>query len=511
MITLEDLHKACRGHFDLKKLDRKALKRLKNIFISLQYDEPHIFQALDIKFFNMISLQTLPIFLDFKLKEKTNFNTVVKLFLLAQRIPEEELLKIFSEEDLSSYRSMNILFEVEGLWGATVDIFPCLGTYIATDHHFTDRKFSRAVMCLGRDSYTLARGAIRKPVNRTLDLCTGSGVQAILAASHSRSVTGIDINPRAINFAEFNRIFNDVENVTFICGDLFTPVQGQTFDLILVNPPFVPAPQGKSEVFYRDGGETGELILERILASLDGFLTDRGMCQLFTLLLIQKDEDYVHKLYRFLGNGAFDILVLAGNYTPVEVHVIGHLKYRELFTEYRKNMREWLQCHYKNGISEVAEGFIIIARVAGERSPISKLFKYEIPNVPFSEIVEKYLSSLIKTPPEKKLLSLIPVMRKEVKCIWKGFIPGGSETFHVEFCGDGFPVEVEITGDEFEVLNMCDGSRTVREIALMARGSGACREAKSNNQKRFSTAILDLNRKQVVRFETKNTSPASIL
>ncbi|MEN9774311.1 MAG: hypothetical protein RL322_1381 [Pseudomonadota bacterium] len=75
-----------------------------------------------------------------------------------------------------------------------------------------------------------------------LDLCTGGGSLAILAALAfpSATVTGVDLSESALALAAENVNLQAVsEQITLLQGDLFDPVAGQKFDLILCNPPYV--------------------------------------------------------------------------------------------------------------------------------------------------------------------------------------------------------------------------------------------------------------------------------
>ena len=72
---------------------------------------------------------------------------------------------------------------------------------------------------------------------RVLDLGTGCGVLAILVSSFSKEVIGTDLNPRAINFAQFNSLLNQAKDVSFYHGDLYNPVKSVQFNMILSNPP----------------------------------------------------------------------------------------------------------------------------------------------------------------------------------------------------------------------------------------------------------------------------------
>ena len=74
---------------------------------------------------------------------------------------------------------------------------------------------------------------------RALDLGTGSGIGAIFAARRGYRVVGVDINPEAVRCARINVLLNNLEGrVEVRLGDLFTPVAGDRFDLVLFNPPF---------------------------------------------------------------------------------------------------------------------------------------------------------------------------------------------------------------------------------------------------------------------------------
>jgi len=80
-------------------------------------------------------------------------------------------------------------------------------------------------------------GEVRKD-DQLLDMGTGCGVNAILAASKSGDVIGVDINPQAVASAKANAVRNSVaQRTTFFVSDVFDAVRG-TFDLIIFDPPF---------------------------------------------------------------------------------------------------------------------------------------------------------------------------------------------------------------------------------------------------------------------------------
>jgi HemK-related putative methylase len=118
-----------------------------------------------------------------------------------------------------------------------------------------------------------------------LDLCTGSGVLAVFAAQKARDVVGIDINPRAIEFAKLNSQLNGLDHkIEWIVGDLFEPVKARRFDAILANPPFEPTQIGRPNYLHSDGGEDGLTVIRKIILQVPEYLEEHGSFQMMAWL-----------------------------------------------------------------------------------------------------------------------------------------------------------------------------------------------------------------------------------
>jgi ribosomal protein L3 glutamine methyltransferase len=84
-----------------------------------------------------------------------------------------------------------------------------------------------------------------RQVRRILDLCTGSGCLAILAAKvfPNAVVDAIDLSPPALQVARKNvRLHALADRIRLIKSDLFAGVTGERYDLIIANPPYVNSP-----------------------------------------------------------------------------------------------------------------------------------------------------------------------------------------------------------------------------------------------------------------------------
>jgi ribosomal protein L3 glutamine methyltransferase len=124
-------------------------------------------------------------------------------------------------------------------------------------------------------------------VTRVLDLCTGSGCLAILAAEAfpNATIDAVDISPAALEVAALNLADHGLEErITLFAGDLFAPLHGLHYDLIVSNPPYVTAravaafpPEYAAEPQMAHlGGADGLDIVRRVLAQAAQHLNPGG-------------------------------------------------------------------------------------------------------------------------------------------------------------------------------------------------------------------------------------------
>ena len=124
-------------------------------------------------------------------------------------------------------------------------------------------------------------------VESAVDICTGSGCLAVLAAKFfpGAAVDAVDLSADALDVARVNLAEHNVaDQVELHEGDLFAPLAGRTYDLIITNPPYVDhealdgyPPEFRAEpVMAHDGGEDGLDLVRRILTDAPNFLNPEG-------------------------------------------------------------------------------------------------------------------------------------------------------------------------------------------------------------------------------------------
>jgi len=258
-------------------------------------------------------------------------------------------------EDVEALRPVEVLRKLS-LDGAC-SLWPCLGLWVLTDPFITEVNFQHAVYRLGGDSYALARLTPRRPVRRALDLCTGSGIHALLASRHAEEALGVDINPRAVQFARMNARMNGCD-AAFVLGDLYAPCSG-VYDLITCNPPFVPTPEANSELF-RSGGPDGEDLVKRIVGGLGTWLAPGGLFAMVTHYPVM-DPPLIPRLRSWLGPGDWGIGVLNYARFTNERYVAMNLR-SDLPVAVQTSA--FLECYEKLGIRGVVEAVTFIRQGA---------------------------------------------------------------------------------------------------------------------------------------------------
>lgn len=132
------------------------------------------------------------------------------------------------------------------------------------------------------DSRLLADALEREPLPagaRVLDLCAGSGLLALTAARRGWRASAVDVSRRAVATVRLNAALRGLR-VRARRGWLFEPVAGERFDLIVANPPYVPAeddalPERGARRAW-DAGRDGRAVLDAILDAAPAHLRPGG-------------------------------------------------------------------------------------------------------------------------------------------------------------------------------------------------------------------------------------------
>jgi release factor glutamine methyltransferase len=147
-----------------------------------------------------------------------------------------------------------------------------------------------------------------------LDIGTGSGALALLAARMGGRVAATDVSWRAVLTARANAARHG-QRILVRRGDLAGAVAGRTFDLVISNPPYVPAPHPRpaahSAARAWDAGRDGRHVVDRVCAHMPDLLRPSGV-----LLMVHSGLCGAERTVRQLAAAGLEAEVAARAYVP---------------------------------------------------------------------------------------------------------------------------------------------------------------------------------------------------
>ena len=217
------------------------------------------------------------------------------------------------------------------------------------------------VLGVGAASLTLAAATPRRNVGRTLDLGTGSGIQALLAEDHSSTVVATDANPRATAYTLLSAALNDA-TVDARTGDLLAPVRGELFDLVVSNPPFVVGPAARYT--YRDAGWDGDDLCRQLVGDLPRLLVEDGTAVLLANWLHVEGEDGDARVQSWFGADV-DGWVVQRELAAPEDYVTAWLRDTDEGSRFDELYDRWLDWFAERRVEAVAFGILALRRGSG--------------------------------------------------------------------------------------------------------------------------------------------------
>lgn len=301
-------------------------------------------------------------------------DVLIRLFMDSLPLEDAIVRRWLSAGTIEALQALSLLGRPggeAGRWEAPVLLYPAEGLWIISDADANParnpvEKMREDVVypAIARNTGRFLAYLPQRPCDQFLELCGGTGIAALRAARHSRRTWTADITHRAAAFADFNLRLNGVENATSVEGDLYQTLAGETFDMIVAHPPYVPATEQR--LIFRDGGEDGEQITRRIISGLPEFLRPGGRMYCTCLATDRKDALLEQRVRGMLGaaEAEFDVVVVTmQEYDPLEYYARAAVSGRETFAR----VGEWHALFERLGIRRLVYSTIVVQR---HRSPV---------------------------------------------------------------------------------------------------------------------------------------------
>lgn len=416
---------------------------------------------------------------------ETPLEALVRLFLLQQPVPHARVADVLP---VDACLESGWLVRAGGDFGddlaATVDVRPYGGPagedwFIVSDlgcavggaggSGSDGRQANTAVVLgVGGASTTLAGLTVRTPVASALDLGTGSGIQALHAAQHATRVTATDLNPRALHITALTLALSGAPAADLREGSLFEPLKnGETYDLIVSNPPFVISPGAR--LTYRDGGMSGDDLCRSVVQGAGERLNEGGFAHFLANWQHVEGEDWQDRLRSWVPRGC-DAWIVQREVQDITQYAELWLRdagdHRGDVAEYQARYDAWLDEFEARKVKAVGFGWITL-RKASAAVPSITVEEWPHPvEQPLGDTVRAHFDRLdyLRARDDAALLADHFKLVDEVVQEQIG-MPGAEDPEHVvlrQHRGMRRATQVDTVGAGF--AGVCDGSLSAGRI-----------------------------------------------
>ena len=306
----------------------------------------------------------LPLYLR-RLEALTPINTLIKLMSLGLWVEERAAEAALSPVKVDELVAARLLERgPQGVRGL-VELVTHRDLLLAHDRFEAERRGNLArdhVLGTNAPAFLLDCLTVRRPVGECLDLGCGGGVQSFLAARHCGRVVGVDKNIRALAYFELNARLNGITNACAFEGDLFAPVAGRRFGLVVSNPPYVISPDNR--YVFMDSGRPRDTICEEVVRGAPAHLEEGGYATVLCNWALREGEDWSAPLRRWVEGSGCDVWLLKGGQEDPLSYAAVWNRGRE-DAEYAAALDRWRDYYRAEGISAIGMGAVILRRRSG--------------------------------------------------------------------------------------------------------------------------------------------------
>ena len=331
------------------------------------------------------------------------------------------------------------------------------------------------VLGIGGATLTLLEMTVRERVDSALDVGCGCGIQALYLATHADRVVATDLSSRACALTQFNAALNEAV-IDVREGSLFEPVEGETFDLIVTNPPFVITPdsvRGAAGLLeYRDGGMDRDNLIRAVLRGAPACMNEGGTLQMLANWEIPADRNpdtqWSWRVDSWCDGLPVDAWV-------VQRDVLDPARYVDMWirdsggqllarADYERAFTSWLADFRRAGTGAIGMGFVALRRLDEAEAASGGKRAYDLSldgHAPRGRDVAWALASL--RAPE---LWEVALMRGSDVREERHYVPGSADPeLLIMHQGGGLGRSVPVSSAVSAVVGASDGELTVGQIA----------------------------------------------
>jgi len=333
----------------------------------------------------------LPLYLR-RLGSPAPLHVLIRLFGLFVPVGEAEARAALAPLDLGAIEEMGLVERRGGEVRALAGLTAFEGLLLAHDRlEDADPQLgSDHVLGVNPSTVNLAQLTVRRPARSALDMGCGNGAQALLLARCAARVTGVDVNRRALGFARFNARLNGVENVEWLEGDLFEPLAGRRFGIVVSNPPYVISPE--TRFAFRDSGRRGDAVSAEVVRGAAAHLEEGGHATVLCNWALAEGEEWSAPPRRWAEATGCDALVLYRGSQDALAYAAAWNRSLDR-TAYGEALDRWAAHFRALGVAAVGLGAVVLRRRPGGRSFVHAEELPERPQGPAGDHILRMLAA----------------------------------------------------------------------------------------------------------------------
>lgn len=338
--------------------DRRAADTLRTIFERVEFTEDSIDELLGDDAYTTGPVEAL---VHDRRLPRTRLGAVIRACFLGLPVDAAEAPNNFAEAMAATG-----LAETDGKTIVPqTRVAPIQGLYLASDGYSRGEDPRGYVATYTPTARTCDVLTPRRRAASALDVGTGPGIHALLAARHSDRVVATDVNPRALAFTELNAALNGFDHVEARNGSLFEPVEGETFDLIVCNAPYVVSPE--TRFTFRDGDLPADELSERVVAGAAKHLAAGGLATLLVSWVASDADEPDARAFDWVDESGCDAWILGFSGADPLDHAAGWNDYlHDDPDRFAAALDEWTAYFESLGVEWISEGAILLHRRDGE-------------------------------------------------------------------------------------------------------------------------------------------------
>lgn len=418
-------------------------------------------------------------------QKSSDLSILTRLFVLWDDVDRDDVSRVLPNFGLDGLQLLGLAtVEEDGMVRALVQLQPhevvmdgqVYDWWIASDlgEGLTGRAPGRDhVLGIGGATRTLLEMTPRDKVGSVLDLGTGCGILAMYATLHADRVVATDLSERAYAFARFNAALNDLD-IDLRLGSLYEPVEGEHFDLIVSNPPFVITPDSLREnglVEYRDGGRRGDDLVKEVVQGAAEHLNEGGRAVMLGNWEIEDAADtnppWAAHAQAWLAETDLHAWVIQREHLDpaqyVEMWMRDNGSRLALSPEsYEETYALWLTDFNQRGVEAVGLGAIVLRRPQKSEEPRRVFEEIVTTTTAPGEYVGRTIDLIASgfEVDDDAVLVRADDVREE-----RHYQPGEPDPqIIIATQGDGFAQRIQLNTSMSAVLGACDGDLTVGQI-----------------------------------------------